>query len=153
MTSKQRKLRRRQFDEQLKAREGIEMPSAPKGGWIQSIREALGMSQEALGRRLGISKQAMGQLERAESTESVTVKRLRKAANALDCELVVIAVPRQSLDDTLRMQARKVARNQVRKTGHTMALEQQSVGRTFLEDLVDETAQELIDKGDSRIWE
>jgi len=153
MTYKQRKLRRQQLDSQLCNGNLNLLPQAPGGGWIQAIREALGMTLDVFGERLGISRQSAHQLEKAEATESITVKRLRAAAEALECELVIVLRPRRPLEESIRDRAMRTARAEVLRAGHSMAMEQQAVSTTHLEDLVGQTADELLERGDSRIWQ
>jgi predicted DNA-binding mobile mystery protein A len=152
MTAKQRKLRRQQLDRQLSSTALSAIPPRPQGGWIQAIREALGMTLDAFGSRLGISRQTAHQLEQAEAEDSITLKRLRTAAEALDCELIVLLRPKQPLEDALRNRARAVARQLVTRTGHSMAMEEQAVSRDRLEEMIEEASTDLIDKHDPRLW-
>jgi len=153
MTAKQRRLRRQQLDSQLGALALSATPPRPQGGWIHAIRESLGMTLDAFGARLGTSRQTAHQLEHAEATDSITVRRLRAAAEALECELVIVLRPKQPLNDILGTRARAVARQVVLRTGHSMAMEDQAVSNARLEDMVAETAADLIEKGDTRIWQ
>lgn len=153
MNHKRRKLRREQLDQQFKAIGQIATLPTPKGGWIRAVREALGMTFEQVGTRLGVSKQSAQQLEIAEASESITVKRLRAAADALDCDLIVVLRPRKPLEAAIRERATNLARAQVTRTGHSMALESQAVVNEQLEQMIKDTANELIEKGDPRIWE
>jgi len=153
MTAKQRRLRRQQLDAQLSASALGVTPLRPHGGWIQAVREALGMTLDAFGVRLGVSRQTVHQLEHAEATDSITIKRLRAAADALECELVIFLRPKHPLGETVHERARLVARQLVMRTSHSMAMEEQSVSTQRVEDLIEETAAELINKNDSRIWQ
>jgi predicted DNA-binding mobile mystery protein A len=66
----------------------------PTNGWIRAIRETMGVSTGELGRSLGTSRQLPLQFEKAEADDSITLKSLRRVADALDCELVYALVPR-----------------------------------------------------------
>jgi DNA-binding XRE family transcriptional regulator len=59
-------LKRKQIDEKLSMFRRGNTPEVPKGGWVKTIRTALGMSSDVLGRRLGISQSAVIQLEASE---------------------------------------------------------------------------------------
>jgi len=150
MDATRRILRRQQIDRQLALALRQE---EPKGGWLRAIRESLGMSLEAYGRRLGVSRQAANQLEKAEATEAITVKRLRAAADALGCDLVVTIVPRQRLEDTVRQRGLAVAEQRALYLNHTMALEGQALPPDRLQRMVEKTAAELIARGDAALWE
>jgi len=66
----------------------------PQRGWIHAIREAMDVSTGELGRIMGVSRQLPLQFEKAEADDSITLKSLRKVADALDCDLVYALVPR-----------------------------------------------------------
>ncbi len=89
-----RQLLRRQLDARLQA---IPREPPPKGGWIRAIRTALGMTMAQLGQRLRVSAPAIADLERREANESISVARLRSAADALGCDLQIVLVPRVPL--------------------------------------------------------
>jgi len=109
-----------------------ELPSAeafavPRGGWVRSIRDALGMSAAELGRRLGVAHSSVFDLERSERAGSVRLDTLRRAADALDCTLVYAFVPNRGLEATVRARAEELADDDLRAVDHTMALEDQKV--------------------------
>jgi predicted DNA-binding mobile mystery protein A len=131
----------------------LALPAPPKAGWIETIREALGMSLEVLGHRLSVTRQTAHELIRAEGDGSLSVKRMRAAANALECDLVVLFVPRRPLEETVRGRALSIARAQVARTGHSMALEAQSVSSERASQMVEDVADDLIDRGDPRLWD
>lgn len=109
----------------------------PKQGWISTIRHAIGMSSTQLATRMGITRQSLKALEKREGDGGATLDALRRAADALGCDLVYALVPKKgSLEAHVEAQARAVARRLVARAGHTMALEAQGV-----ED--DETPQQI----------
>jgi len=150
VNAKRRKIRVRQLDQQLQR---FEPPSQPKGGWFHAIREALGVPLELLAKRLGIPRSNIYQLERAETTGSISIKRLRRAADAINCDVVVTLVPRQPLERMVQEQAIKAARSAIAHTSHSMALEDQALTEDQTDYLVQELAREMIDRGDPRIWQ
>lgn len=99
----------------------------PPGGWVKTIREALGMSAAQLARRLGVSRAAVYKLEDRETGRNVTLQQLDKAAEALGCEVVYAVVPRQSLEQTIRDRARRKAEQQLRSANASMGLEAEGV--------------------------
>lgn len=151
MDAKRRELRRIQLDRQFALSSSLPIP--PQGGWIRAIRESLGMSLESLGRRLGASRQAAHSLEKAEAKGSVTLNLMRSAADALGCDLVVMMVPRRPLDETVREKALEIARQEVLRAGHTMVLEKQGVSSEWIERTIAEVADDLVKRGDPRIWD
>ena len=102
-------------------------PARPPRGWLRAIRDALGLTTEQLAKRLGVSQPRVVALEKGEVDETVTLASLRRAAEALDCQLVYIMVPNRPLVDTLRERAETKADEQLESVGHTMRLENQSL--------------------------
>jgi predicted DNA-binding mobile mystery protein A len=122
------RLKRHQIDERLRRIVDLRV-IRPRRGWIHTIRTALGMSQEQLAKRLGLSTSAVGKLEKSEEAEAIELRNLRKVANAMECDLVIALVPRRgSLEETVLAQAREKARTVDARVLHTMALERQSKG-------------------------
>jgi predicted DNA-binding mobile mystery protein A len=81
----------------------------PPRGWVHTIRTALGMSAEALAFRMNVSKRAVQSLEAGEISGSAQLATLRNAAEAMDCDLVHVLVPRQSLDSFIERHAYDLA--------------------------------------------
>ena len=75
-------LQLRQADKQLKPWIVRQMLPRPAGGWIQAIRESLGMTAVALARRLNMRSSSVHKFERAEVDESISIASLRKVAAA-----------------------------------------------------------------------
>ena len=78
----------------------------PNGGWIASVRDALGMSGDQLGARLGITRSSVRALELRERDGGATLEALRAAAAVLGCDVVYALIPKAgSFAATLRAQA------------------------------------------------
>ena len=123
----------------------------PARGWVRAIRDALGMSSRQLAARMDISQPAVAQLERSEADGVVQLDTLRRAADALGCDLVYVLVPRASLDEIVRNRARIVARADITTVDRTMRLEQQGLTPDQLERRIDDYATKLIAAG--RLWD
>ncbi|MFP5234152.1 MAG: mobile mystery protein A [Acidobacteriota bacterium] len=149
MRSEFRDLRLRQLDRALEPYRAVRGVSRPSKGWIRSIRQALGVSAAELARRLGTSRQLPLQIEKGEAEDRITLKSLRAAAHALDCDLVYAIVPRAgSLQELIKDRARDEAKNRVLGVEHSMALEDQSAGR--VDEAVEAETRRLLRKGASR---
>lgn len=124
----------------------------PNKGWIRAIRLALGMTVRQLSERIGISQQSATKLEQNEAIETITLKSLRKVASALDCKLVYAIVPNEgSLEDIIKQQAYKKAKELIRSVDHSMKLELQGVGN--IEEKILELAEDLAKNIDSSLWD
>ncbi|WP_263366466.1 mobile mystery protein A [Edaphobacter bradus] len=144
-----RNLRLKQLDRALEPYRTARKESRPSKGWIRAIRQALGVSSGDLARRLGTSRQLPLQLEKGEAEDRITLKSLRAAANALDCDLVYALVPRaDSMQELIENRARVEAKNRVLGVEHSMALENQAVGR--IDEAVEEETRRLVRKRTSR---
>lgn len=125
-----RNLRLKQLDRSLEPYQIARKIQRPSKGWIRTIRQALDVSSGELARRLGTSRQLPLQLEKGEAEDRITLKSLRAVANALDCDLVYAFVPRAAtLEELIENRARAEAKKRVLGVEHTMALENQAVGR------------------------
>ncbi len=140
-----RNLRLNQLERSLAPYRAVRPIPRPSKGWIRTIRQALGVSSGELARRLGTSRQLPLQMEKGEAEDRITLKSLRAVANALDCDLVYALVPRaDSMQELLEGRARAQATNHVLGVEHSMALEDQAVGR--IDEAVEAETRRLIRK-------
>lgn len=128
-----------------------DFPIKPQS-WIRTIREALGMTSTELAKRLKINQSAVTQLEHREQLGTVTLKTLREAAHALDCDLYYVIAPRISLEATVNEQAIALARKKLDLVSHSMALEAQSVSPKQRELQIKQLAEEIKVSMPRRLW-
>ena len=152
MDKRLRTLRLRQIDQSLQQWRDADLSPRPAAGWSQAIRDALGVSATALGRRLGMTGNGVRKLEAAEAQQVITLASLRKLANALDCELVYAVVPRKPLAELLQDRAMTVANEQLQAVSHSMVLEDQAVKGQSKIDQRELLAQELLDGPRRALW-
>lgn len=142
---------RRQLDERLAAvRAGGHLFDRPRRGWISTLRRALGMPQAYLAERMGVSRQAISQLERREADGSITLNALDQAAEALGARVVYVVVPDRPLQTTLSDRALELALRITGSARHTMRLEDQDPG-SDLASRTQEIAENLLETP-SRLW-
>lgn len=146
-------LRRRQLDKQLTALASFAQTSRPRSGWIRELRNALGMTAGQLARRVGVSQPTVAKLERSETAETISIKSLRKIAEAMDCTLVYAFIPNESLDSILARQAERQAAKQIQRVEHSMQLEAQGRSTEEIERERQELAQEMIRTLSRELWE
>jgi len=117
----------------------------PPRGWVRAVREALGMSAAALAARLGTTAGAVTRLEQSEAADRIRLDTLRRAADALGCDLVYLLVPRRPLNAIVRDRARELAHRQVSAVEQTMRLEDQATGRA--KEMEDQLVSQLLERG------
>lgn len=127
--------------------------SRPAGGWLRAIREALGMTTRQLAKRIGVTQSAIVDTERTEARGDVTLATLQRYAAALDCELSYALVPRRPLQEMVEERAERIARDEVSRVRHSMALEGQQTGRELLEREVADLRKRLLEGKRSRLWQ
>ncbi|MCX8566113.1 MAG: mobile mystery protein A [Glomeribacter sp. 1016415] len=152
MTSSQY-LRLNQVRRSLDKVGGLKYIGRPPGGWLRTIREALGLSIRQQAVRSGISSTTLYASEKKEAQDRITIAQLRKLAASLDCELVYAIVPHRDLAEVLAQRAEQMARTEVLAVSHTMVLENQAVRESFIQDQIAERKQELLDKNWGRLWD
>jgi predicted DNA-binding mobile mystery protein A len=113
------------------------------------------MGSNVVAARLGITGSGLRKLEQAEASDAITLSTLRRAAEALDCELRYVLVPRQSLRETRWQQALMRARAWKQQAERTMSLEAQGVANPSAtdEEQLQDMAEELLRSGGSRLWD
>ena len=147
-----KKLKQQQTEKSLETWRNAELSLLPKQGWIRSLRTSLGMTLDVLGQRLEITSAGLSKLEKSEANGTITLNSLRRAAEALDCELKYALVPSASLEEMKHKQALKKAREQMQSVSHSMKLEAQEVDASSQQLLLDELVKDLLEGKDKELW-
>ena len=143
----------RQVDVRLKRWRRFEHESPPKGGWLRTIREALGMTTAQVARRLGVTQQTVAKLEKSEAAGTISLESLARVAAALGCKVAYAVISRQSLQKVRRVRAQQLATALTRKVSHTMKLEAQGVRARELERQRKLLAEELLRGNSRKLWQ
>lgn len=146
-------LRVRQLDQTLNRFRDLIGLDRPPGGWLRSVRKALGMTTSQLAERLSVSQSAISKYERSEREQAITLKTLRRVASALDCELVYAVVPRIPISERREKRAREVARRRIESVQQSMELEDQAISEEEKERQIEELTRELLDEWPRAIWD
>ena len=153
MKPKYQQIARRQLDTTLVKFGEIKRMQLPAKGWIRAVREALGMSGKQLAGRLQVSQPRVFKLEQDEPSGALTLKTMRQVAEALDCVFVYALVPRTSLEETVRTQARAVASERFQRVSHSMLLEEQGLSTQEQKDSLDDAIEELVRETPKDLWD
>lgn len=144
-------LKKNQVKARLSSLRENDLIPRPQVGWIRFIREALGMSSKALAHRLGVTPATMSETEKAELDESLTLKRLRRVADGMNCELVYYLLPREDVSVMVKKRAEHVAREKVMQMQLNMEYEDQAVREEFLRELVEAEVRRLMNS--KKLWD
>ena len=79
-----------------------------KKGWVQSIRQAIGMPVDELARRMGVCRWEIHRLEDSEKNSRIMLATLSRAAKGLGCELVYALAPKEGTLEDLAAEHRRV---------------------------------------------
>ena len=137
---------RRQLDSRYESVRSLGDLGRPNKGWIRAIRDALGMSGTELAARMGVSQQVVSEIERSEQQSTAKLATLARAAAAMDCDLVYALVPQTTLEETVRVQARRKAAHHLAYVAHHGRLEAQEVSEDELAAQVEELASWFADR-------
>ncbi len=140
---------RRSLDKVLRT---PDLPARPATGWVRAIRQALGMTQEQLGRRIGIDRKNVSALESDEVEGAVTLARLERAAAALGCDVHYRLVPRKPLEQMVADQAMVQAEKRMRRIAQTQSLEASAVAADDLQAMTRDLADEMVAGQTSDLW-
>ncbi len=126
----------------------------PRGGWIRTIREALGMTSAQLAKRMRIkASQSVEDMQLYEVRGTIKLQTLNKIAQALDCRLVYALVPLKPLDQIRQDRANAVAERQLRQAAHSMNLEAQGVTSPDEARQLELLVRELLAGSPKRLWD
>lgn len=120
------------------------------GELIKLIRIQLGMSQASLARRAGIPQSTVSRVEKGQ--RDLSLSTLQKILIALSCDLVIAPVLQDSIENIRRKQAKKVAQKRVRYLKGTMNMEEQQPDDRFIEELLKQEEDQLLQGPNVRLW-
>jgi len=63
--------------------------------WVRAVRQVVGMPAVEFARRMGVQEREVYRMEKAEEESRIELGSLRRAAEALDCELIYALTPRK----------------------------------------------------------
>ena len=153
MKPKHIKLAREQLDATLGHFEPLKTLVPPGKGWIRAIRDAIGMTGEQLAKRLNINKQRVSRIEHDEKLGKVKIETLRNVAEAMDCVFVYAFVPRDSLDQTVKEQAKEIAKKRMARSNQMMRLEKQELSEAEKVKAMQTLIDEIVETMPKSLWD
>ena len=150
----QRQLLRRQWDQRYAPLRDMLGELLDPTSKVASLRFLLGLTQTRLARRMGVAQSTLARIEQDEPEGRVTIRTLRKAADAMDCDVVYQLVPRGGyIDGLLRRRAEVLARRIHDRVDSTMSLEGQHVSAEEREAMIRDTVEDILHNHPKSIWE
>lgn len=154
MKNKKQHLLVEQADRKLTVFKPAENVIIPSRGWLNAVRTSLNMTLQQLGRRLHITAQSAKDVELREAAGTITINRLREAAQAMNMKLVYGLIPLDgSIEKMIEKRAMTLAREIVLRTSQSMKLENQENSAERIEKAIKEKSGEIIDLLPKYIWE
>ena len=147
-----KKLIREQLDSKLSTLKGFTAQGLKSIGWIKTIREALGMTSTNLASRVGVNQSRIIHMEKAESDGNIKISTMEKIADALDMDFVYGFVPRTSLNEMVRQQAKKIALHKMERLDNTMRLELQELSSEEKERALTDMIDRILIDGPKDFW-
>lgn len=117
-------------------------------GWINTVREAIGMTKSQLAARLGITQPRITKMESNE--ENLKLSTMKKTAEAMNCEFVYYFKPKTTFQNLVDSQAQKKAAEILQSVNVNMALEKQEIET---DEAIKDFAADLINSKIKQIWE
>lgn len=148
------KLMIEQLDKKLSQLSNLIDIDIPPIGWITSIRTALKMSLQQLGKRMGITAPAIQQIETREKNGTVSLNVLKQVAHALDMHFVYGFIPKtKTLEKMIEGRAEQLAKEIVMRTAANMKLEdQENLPERIQKSIIDKT-QEIKNGMPRYLWD
>lgn len=144
---------RKQLDKKLNKLKPFLKMAMPSGGWINAIREGLGMTLEELGNRVDLDKSRVYRIEQAEANGDIKLSTLRKMADGLGVKFVYGFVPEQDLEEIVRQQAMKIAKKRLNRIDHSMKLELQGVYDEEQKEAFNDLTDEILVQEPKNFWD
>jgi predicted DNA-binding mobile mystery protein A len=150
----QKSLQRQQLNAKMQAIAALQKIAIPPTGWLKAIRLALGISSQNLAGKLGVTRQAIRDMEKRERAGSITIRTLEEAGSALDMQLVYGFVPKDGdLETLIDRKARELATKIVLRTSNTMKLEDQENSQQRIQKAIEEQVAALKYEMPKALWE
>ncbi len=144
-----------QLDKRFKLLNSVSKAMAvPSNGWINTLRQTLNMSLRQLGKKLKVTSQNINQLEKREIDGTISIQKLKDAAEALEMNFVYAFIPKDgSLEQLIDKRANQVAKDIVMRTSHTMKLEDQENSEERIKKAIKDRAEKIKNELPKYLWD
>ncbi|MBI4358607.1 MAG: helix-turn-helix domain-containing protein [Candidatus Omnitrophica bacterium] len=122
------------------------------GEQIKGLRQTLGMTQEQLAERSGLSQSMIADIENGRRL-NLTTPTITKLAQGLNCHYVSQLIPVKDIQEILDEQSLAVARKIILTSSGSMAIEMQLPGHEVIEKQIIELKNQILKKDKSALWQ
>lgn len=152
------KMKKKSFSEDLLLEEVTEYAGLvknisrglPISAFVKMIRTHLGMSQAILAKRANVPQSTISRIEKGDKQANLAT--LSKILEALSCDLVLVPMLRQPIDQIRRQQARRQVEHYIYYLKGTMGLEDQQPDPRFIEKLKKQEEERLLQGPGAKLW-
>ncbi len=143
-----------QLENKMSMLSKMEEPSQTTDGWVKTVRTALNMSLRQLATKLRVTPQNVKKLEQGEREGSISLKKLKEMADALDMILIYALIPKEgSLEKLVEKKASQKAREIVMRTSQTMSLEAQENSELRLRKAIQQKTEMIMRELPKYLWD
>jgi predicted DNA-binding mobile mystery protein A len=148
-----KKLIREQLDKKITKFKPILNTPIPKGGWVKTIREALGMSTYDLADKTNLDQSRISRIESSEAKQEIKLSTLHKMADGLGVKFVYGFVPEDDLEAIVREQALTIAKKRLSRINHSMKLELQGLTEKEQEKALSDLIDKILIEEPKNFWD
>jgi predicted DNA-binding mobile mystery protein A len=135
------------------ARSKVVSLKTPPEGWLRTNRKALKLPVNVILSKSRIKKSELYRIEKAELDGTLTLNKLKEAANSMGCDLYYAIVPRDNIDSIIKERAKRHAVNILKNADIQMQLEEQATTTEQIEHQVNKVTEDLIRNMPEWFWE
>lgn len=143
----------KKLDNKLEVFKAVRQVHRPLKGWIKAIRTTLGMTTAQVAVKVGVSQPRIVKIEQNEPLGELKISTMQKVADGLDMEFFYGFIPKKSLEDLVRKRAVEIAKERMKRVGHSMALENQAIPSQKKEEMLKKIVADLLDDLPKKFWE
>ena len=119
---------------------------------LKQTREKLGMTQEQLAGRAGVTQSMIAGIEAGRSN-NLCMATIQKLAEALNCNAVIGLIPQKNLDAVLDERSTKLALEIISATSGSTAIELQLPDKAFIDSQLQKTKEDILKHHRSALWQ
>ena len=154
MNKAKQRLIMEQLEKKMHALSNIEVSGSMSEEWIFTVRKALNMTLRQLAAKMGATAQNVKKLEQGEKEGSISLRKLRETADALEMKFVYAFLPKDgSLEKLIEKKASQKAKEIVGRTSHTMSLEDQKNSDERLRKAIEQKTEAIARELPRYLWD